>query len=74
MISKLRHTNIVALIGYYSERQKMILVYEYIAQGTLAIISIESKSLFHKTDLLRFTRESFSNNTLTQEANLHQFH
>ncbi|KAF7149523.1 hypothetical protein RHSIM_Rhsim02G0062500 [Rhododendron simsii] len=36
MLSKLQHHNLVGFIGHCNERQEMILVYECIAQGTLA--------------------------------------
>ncbi|KAJ0475308.1 putative protein kinase RLK-Pelle-CrRLK1L-1 family [Helianthus annuus] len=35
MLSKLRHCNLASLIGYCNSRKEMIVVYEYMPQGTL---------------------------------------
>lgn len=35
VLTKVRHTNLVALLGYCWDEASMILVYEYMAQGSL---------------------------------------
>ncbi|KAK1421974.1 hypothetical protein QVD17_24781 [Tagetes erecta] len=34
-LSKLRHVHLVSMIGYYKDNEEMMLVYEYMAHGTL---------------------------------------
>lgn len=48
IISKLRHRNLVQLIGWCHERKKLLLVYEYMPNGSLDI------HLFKKQSLLKW--------------------
>ncbi|KAL7141799.1 hypothetical protein ABFS83_08G078100 [Erythranthe nasuta] len=57
-LSELRHINLVSLIGYCSERREMILVYEYMASGTLS------------DHLYKLEREGFSCSSLTWKQRL----
>ncbi|KAF7143382.1 hypothetical protein RHSIM_Rhsim05G0033800 [Rhododendron simsii] len=63
MLSKLRHTNLVSLIGYCNENQEKILVYEYIAQGSLA-------SHLYKTSTREESGGSRSHLTWEQRLNI----
>ncbi|KAB1211446.1 Receptor-like protein kinase FERONIA [Morella rubra] len=44
MLSSLRHVNLVALLGYCDDLDEMILVYEYVARGTLRDHLYKSKN------------------------------
>ncbi|XP_051129741.1 probable receptor-like protein kinase At5g38990 [Andrographis paniculata] len=56
-LSELRHDNLVSLIGYCEEDREMILVYDYMAGGTLA-------------DRLKVPQENYSSLTWMQRLNI----
>ncbi|PSS30526.1 Receptor-like protein kinase [Actinidia chinensis var. chinensis] len=58
MLSEVRHTHLVTLIGYCDECQEMILVYEYMAHGTLA------------DHIYKFKRNGNGSSSLTWEQRL----
>ncbi|GFS30492.1 malectin/receptor-like protein kinase family protein [Actinidia rufa] len=58
MLSEVRQTHLVTLIGYCDECQEMILVYEYMAHGTLA------------DHIYKFKRNGNGNSSLTWEQRL----
>ncbi|KAL3624077.1 hypothetical protein CASFOL_032893 [Castilleja foliolosa] len=57
-LTELRHVNLVSLIGYCNEHREMILIYDYMAGGTLA------------DHLCKIPRESINNYSLTWKQRL----
>ncbi|KAL3624076.1 hypothetical protein CASFOL_032892 [Castilleja foliolosa] len=57
-LSELRHVNLVSLIGYCNEHREMILVYDYMAGGTLS------------DHLYKLSRASISSTSLTWKQRL----
>ncbi|XP_028087071.1 receptor-like protein kinase FERONIA [Camellia sinensis] len=56
-LSKLRHTHLMALIGYSDDCEEMILVYEYMANGTLADHLYKSSRKGNGNDIYHLTWE-----------------
>ncbi|KAG5538857.1 hypothetical protein RHGRI_019408 [Rhododendron griersonianum] len=74
MLSKLRHTHLVSLIGYCNELPEMILVYEYIARGSLANHLYERSAIGSRKSVSPLTWEQRLTICIGVARGLHYLH